>query len=96
MYRIEQTTEFASWLDGLRDQRAQAVIATRLVRIQSGLLGDWKTIGDGVSEVRIDYGPGYRLYYTMREQVVVILLCGSDKRGQDRAIKLAQRLAKDF
>lgn len=58
--------------------------------------GDWKTLGDGVSEVRIDSGPGYRLYYTMREQVVVILLCGSDKRGQDRAIKLAQRLAKDF
>ena len=96
MYRIEQTAEFASWLDGLRDTRALAVIATRLVRIQSGLLGDWKTVGDGVSEVRIDYGSGYRLYYTMREQVVVILLCGSDKRGQDRAIKLAKRLAINF
>lgn len=96
MYRVEQTAEFAAWLDGLRDQRTQAVIATRIVRIQSGLLGDWKTVGDGVSEVRIDYGAGYRLYYTMREQVVVILLCGSDKRGQVWAIKLAQRLAKDF
>ena len=70
-------------------------IATRLVRIQSGLLGDWKTVSDGVSEIRIDYGPGYRLYYTIRGQVIVILLCGSDKRGQDRAIKLAKRLVKD-
>lgn len=96
MYRIEQTADFASWLDGLRDARAQAVIATRLVRIQSGLLGDRKSVGDAVSEVRIDYGPGYRLYYTMRKQVVVILLCGSDKRGQGRAIKLAKRLAGDF
>lgn len=65
------------------------------MRIQSGLLGDWKTVSDGVSEIRIDYGPGYRLYYTIRGQVIVILLCGSDKRGQDRAIKLAKRLVKD-
>ena len=94
MYRIERTVEFETWLGALRDRRAQEVIATRLVRIQSGLLGDWKTVSDGVSEIRIDYGPGYRLYYTMREQVIVILLCGSDKRGQDRAIKLAKALAK--
>ena len=96
MYRVEQTDEFASWLDRLRDQRAQTVIATRVLRIQSGLLGDWKTVSDGVSEIRIDYGPGYRLYFTMRNQVIVILLCGSDKRGQDRAIKLAKRLVKDL
>ena len=95
MYRIERTVEFETWLGALRDRRAQEVIATRLVRIQSGLLGDWKTVSAGVSEIRIDYGPGYRLYYTMREQVIVILLCGSDKRGQDRAIKLAKALAKD-
>ena len=96
MYRVEQTDEFAAWFDGLRDQRAQAVIATRILRIQSGLLGDWKTVSDGVSEIRIDFGPGYRLFYTIRAQVVVILLCGSDKRGQDRAIKLAKRLTKDL
>ena len=96
MYRVEQTDEFAAWLDGLRDQRAQSVIATRILRIQSGLLGDWKTVSDGVSEIRIDFGPGYRLFYTIRAQVVVILLCGSDKRGQDRAIKLAKRLTKDL
>ena len=96
MYRVEQTDEFAAWLEGLRDQRAQTVIATRVLRIQSGLLGDWKTVSDGVSEIRIDYGPGYRLYFTMRNQIIVILLCGSDKHGQDRAIKLAKRLVKDL
>ena len=94
MYRVERTDEFESWLDGLRDQRAREKIATRLVRIESGLLGDWKTIGEGVSEMRVNYGPGYRLYYTMREQVIIILLCGSDKRDQDRGIGLAKALAK--
>ena len=94
MFRVEQTAEFASWLDGLLDRRAKVKIATRLVRIEEGLFGDWKTVGDGVSEIRIDYGPGYRLYYTMREQVVVILLCGSDKGGQKKAISLAKELAK--
>ena len=78
----------------MRDQRAREKIVTRLVRIESGLLGDWKPIGDGVSEMRVDYGPGYRLFYTMREGVIVILLCGSDKRDQDRAVKLAKALAK--
>lgn len=95
MYRIERTAEFESWLDGLRDVRAVEKIAGGLVRIQSGLLGDWKPVGDGVSEIWIDHGPGYRLYYTMREQVLVILLCGSDKKDQDRAIRLAKELAKD-
>jgi putative addiction module killer protein len=94
MYRVERTEEFESWLDGLRDRTAQKRIAMRVRRIESGLLGDWKSLGDGVSEMRVDYGPGYRLYYTMREQVIVILLCGSEKRDQDRAIKLAKELAK--
>ncbi len=95
MYRIERTAEFESWLDGLRDVRAVEKIAGGLVRIQSGLLGDWKPGGDGVSEIWIDHGPGYRLYCTMRDQVIVILLCGSDKKDQDRAIRLAKELAKD-
>lgn len=94
MYRVERTEEFESWLDGLRDRTAQKRIAMRVRRIESGLLGDWKTLSDGVSEMRVDYGPGYRLYYTVREQVIVILLCGSEKRDQDRAIKLAKELAK--
>jgi putative addiction module killer protein len=94
MYRVERTTEFQNWLDGLRDRMAQKRIAMRIRRIETGLLGDWKTVSDGVSELRIDHGPGYRVYYTMREQVIVILLCGSDKSDQDRAIKLAKELTK--
>lgn len=94
MYRIEQTTAFAEWFDGLRDVRAQEKIGIRIARIEAGLLGDRKTLGDGISELRIDFGPGYRLYYTIRGQVVVILLCGSAKRDQDRAIRLAKELAK--
>ncbi len=94
MYRVERTTEFQNWLDGLRDRMAQKRIAMRIRRIETGLLGDWKTVSDGVSELRVDHGPGYRVYYTMREQVIVILLCGSDKSDQDRAIKLAKELAK--
>lgn len=94
MYRVERTEAFESWLDGLRDRAAQKRVAMRVRRIESGLLGDWKSLRDGVREMRVDYGPGYRLYFTMREQVIVILLCGSEKRDQDRAIKLAKELAK--
>ena len=96
MYRIERTEEFENWLDGLRDRVAKKRISMRITRVESGLLGDWKTVGDGVSEMRVDYGPGYRLYYTVRGQVMVILLCGSEKRDQDRAIKLAKALAKEI
>lgn len=93
MFRIETTVEFDRWLDGLRDRMAQKRIAMRIRRVESGLLGDWKPIGDGVSELRVDHGPGYRLYYTMREQVIVILLCGSDKSDQDRMIGVAKDMA---
>lgn len=93
MLRVETTAEFDRWLDGLRDRMAQKRIAMRIRRVESGLLGDWKPIGDGVSELRIDHGPGYRLFYTMREQVIVILLCGSDKSDQERAIGLAKDIA---
>jgi putative addiction module killer protein len=95
MYRVERTDIFEQWLDALRDQKAQLRIAMRIRRVESGLLGDWKALGDGVSELRIDHGPGYRLYYTMRENVIVILLCGSAKRDQDKAIRLAKAMAKE-
>ncbi|MCW1402053.1 type II toxin-antitoxin system RelE/ParE family toxin [Novosphingobium sp. MW5] len=94
MFRVETTAEFDRWLDGLRDRMAQKRIAMRIRRVESGLLGDWKTVGDGVSELRVDHGPGYRLYYTMRGEVLVILLCGSDKSDQDRAIRLSKELVK--
>jgi putative addiction module killer protein len=94
MYHVERTIMFDLWLDSLRDRMAQKRIAMRVTRIESGLLGDWKAVGDGVSELRVDYGPGYRIYFTLRDQVIVILLCGSDKGDQDRAIKQAKDLAK--
>ncbi len=94
MFQIERTVEFENWLDGLRDRMAQKRIAMRIRRVETGLLGDSKSLGDGVSELRVDHGPGYRLYYTMRGQVIVILLCGSDKGDQERAIRLAKELAK--
>jgi putative addiction module killer protein len=95
MFQVERTVEFDNWLDGLRDLRAKEAIARRILRVQSGLLGDWKSVNDGVSEMRVDYGPGYRLYYTIRGQTIVILLCGSTKRDQDRAMRLAKQLAKE-
>jgi putative addiction module killer protein len=94
MYRVERTEEFENWLEGLRDRRAQVHIAMRIRRIETGLLGDWKSVGEGVSEMRVNFGPGYRLYFTMRNQVIVILLCGSDKRDQHRAIRVAKDLAR--
>ncbi len=94
MYQVERTVEFDDWLNSLRDRMAQKRIAMRLTRIEAGLLGDWKTVGDGVSEMRIDHGPGYRIYFSIRKQVIVILLCGSDKADQDRVIKQAKELAK--
>jgi putative addiction module killer protein len=94
MYRVERTVEFDEWLNGLRDQRAQFKVSQRLIRLQGGNPGDWKPVGAGVSEMRIDYGPGYRVYFAIRERVVYLLLCGSTKQDQDRAIKLAKELAK--
>jgi putative addiction module killer protein len=89
-------SSFETWLNGLRDQVAKKRISMRIRRVESGLLGDWKTVHEGASELRIDYGPGYRLYYTIRGRVIVILLCGSAKRDQARAIKLAKVLAKEI
>lgn len=96
MYRVEQTEEFERWIDGIGDRVARSRINARILRIEAGLLGDWKSVHGGVSEMRIDYGPGYRLYFTIRERVVVLLLCGSEKRDQGRAIKLAKSLAKEI
>lgn len=96
MIEIRQTAIFASWLAGLRDERAKARIAERLHRFGAGNPGDVKSVGDGVTEMRIDYGPGYRVYYTRRGKVVVILLCGGDKRGQQQDIRRAKALAAEI
>lgn len=96
MIDIRQTETFADWLDALADEEARTRIATRLVRLRNGLLGDTKYLGDAVSELRVDYGPGYRVYFTRRGQTIVILLCGGDKRTQSRDIKRARQMAAEL
>jgi putative addiction module killer protein len=96
MVEVRQTALFREWLDGLADQRAAARIAQRIVRLQAGLLGDAKPVGDGISELRVDYGPVYRVYFVRRGQVLIILLCGGDKRSQRRDIVRAKALAAEL
>jgi len=95
MIEIRQTVVFAGWLDGLRDAVAVKRIKQRLARVQIGLFGDAKSVGDGVSELRVDHGPGYRVYFARRGDVVVILLCGGDKRSQKRDIARAKDINKE-
>lgn len=92
MIEVRQTTGFRGWLDGLKDGRARERIAQRIVRLQAGLFGDAKFF-DGIGELRVDHGPGYRVYFARRGPVVVILLCGGDKATQRRDIERAKVLA---
>lgn len=94
MIEVRETFEYGTWFKGLRDQRAKARILTRIRRLSLGNPGDVKPVGEGVSEMRIDYGPGYRVYYASRGEVVVVLLCGGDKGSQDSDIKAAKALAR--
>lgn len=96
MYSIKQTPTFVDWLSALRDPRAKARIAARLRMAGEGHLGDVKSVGDGVSEMRVDVGPGYRLYYTRRGQELIVLLIGGDKSTQDRDIKRARKMAQEL
>lgn len=96
MLRIEQTAEFADWLDDLKDRIAAKKVAQRIVRLQSGLFGDVKPVGQGVSELRIDYGPGYRVYFQQRGPVLILLLVGGDKSTQRRDIARAMILAEEY
>ncbi|MDL1985506.1 MAG: type II toxin-antitoxin system RelE/ParE family toxin [Deltaproteobacteria bacterium] len=96
MVEIRKTETFAKWLDGLDDIRARARILVRIERLAAGNPGDVKPVGEGVSELRIDYGPGYRVYYKKQGRSVVILLAGGDKRTQSRNIKTALRLARNL
>jgi putative addiction module killer protein len=84
------------WLDDLADRRAAERIAQRIVRLQSGLIGDAKPVGGGISEIRIDHGPGYRVYFLQRRMVLIVLLCGGDKRSQSRDIVRARTLAEEL
>ena len=96
MIEVRKTEHFAKWLDGLKDIRARARILVRIERLASGNPGDVKPVGEGVSELRIDYGPGYRVYYKKKGQTVIILLAGGDKRTQSKNIKTALRLARNL
>ena len=92
---VRQTEVFVAWFAGLRDRNARARILARIRRLSLGDPGDVKPVGSGVSEMRIDYGPGYRVYWVGRGDTVVVLLCGGDKRSQDRDIARALELVKE-
>ena len=95
MIEVRQTAVFTNWLEGLRDGVARVRIATRIRRMELGNFGDIKPVGEGVSELRITYGPGYRLYFVQQGREVVILLCGGDKSSQRRDIAAAKQMAKE-
>jgi len=94
MIEVRQTEDFRRWLKGLTDIRAAKRIAQRIVRVQSGLLGDAKFF-DGIGELRVDHGPGYRVYFVQRGKVLIILLAGGDKSTQAKDIKRAIRLSRE-
>jgi putative addiction module killer protein len=96
MIEVRQTIEFQAWRRRLKDEKAKAAIARRILRIQAGNFGDVKFIGDGVSELRIDFGPGYRVYLHRRGDVWVVLLCGGDKGSQGGDIRRAKTLVADL
>jgi putative addiction module killer protein len=93
MIEILRSDEFDVWLVGLRDDRARARIQARILRLSLGNPGDVKPVGGGISEMRIDHGPGYRVYFWQREKFLILLLCGGDKSTQDKDIKAAKLIA---
>lgn len=95
MFEVRRSAVFEAWLRGLTDKTAAAIVARRIRRIAMGNLGDAKSVGDGVSELRIHHGPGYRVYFTRRGNTVIVLLCGGDKGSQSRDITQAKALAKE-
>jgi putative addiction module killer protein len=96
MIEIQETIVFSRWFEGLRDKAAQFRIAARIRRLELGNFGDVKPVGEGISELRITYGPGYRVYLTKRGDTLVILLAGGDKSSQARDIERARNLAREL
>ena len=96
MLEVRRTEEFSDWLGALRDGRAKGKIVARIDRLAAGNPGDVRPVGEGVSELRIDYGPGYRVYYVQRGNRYILLLAGGDKSTQDRDIAEAKRLATEY
>jgi len=93
---VRKTEADAQWLDGLRDVRARARVLVRVERLAAGNPGDVRPVGEGVSELRIDYGPGYRVYFKKQGRMIVVLLVGGDKRTQSRDVRTALRLARNL
>jgi putative addiction module killer protein len=96
VYQLQQTDVFEKWLAGLEDRKAKARILARLDAVRLGNLGDSKAIGGSLRELRVHVGPGYRLYFTQRQSVMILLLCGGSKSTQARDIERAKRLLKDI
>ena len=96
MIEIRRTQAYIDFIAGLRDKKARAMIAVRVDRLAHGNPGDAAPVGEGVSELRLHYGPGYRVYYIQRGQILIVLLCGGDKASQARDIKYAKELARDL
>ncbi|MDE0219969.1 MAG: type II toxin-antitoxin system RelE/ParE family toxin [Spirochaetaceae bacterium] len=96
MFEVRKTEGYAKWLDSLRDARARARVLVRIERLAAGNPGDVRPVGEGVSELRIDYGPGYRVYYKKQGRRIVVLLAGGDKRTQSDDVKTALRLARNL
>lgn len=93
MYEVQKTDEFNTWLSALGDQKAVAKIASRIERLGLGNPGDVKPVGEGVSEMRLTYGPGYRVYYRQTGKKIILILCGGDKSTQENDIKRAKEIA---
>ena len=96
MFIVRQTERFAEWMLTLKDRTARLRIAARIRIVEQGSLGDGKAVGDGVNELRVNYGPGYRLYFTRRGNHVILMLAGGDKRTQAADIKLAKAMAAEL
>ena len=96
MLEVRQTEIFANWFKGLKDRRAKARVQARIDRLEMGNFGDVSPVGEGVSELRIHYGPGYRVYFVQRGLVFVVLLCGGDKSSQNSDITKAKKLARQL
>ena len=96
MITVRETADFEKWMRGLKDRKTRLVINARIRRISVGNFGNTKSVGGNVSELVIDYGPGYRVYFTRRGREIIILLCGGDKSSQSRDIETAKQIAENF